>query len=344
MQVPSQRALLATALLALAALIVILSSRVKTARRPSPREWSLLLDRLSTRGLKLLAVGTSNILCSTWVDQLARELKVLGYDTDDGVGDVSEVSARCDDAQELVVRTRRLGRPGWYSWGFAFDDCPGFVTLSGIPTKCGDGWRCARDEASLRVGPTNISSLAQGVDVILLSVWQNDAWARHACFNSTVHYEVLTVAAIRKLVEDVGRLNPRAFFLVMARYPYAFGARVASSSWQENSYVRLGLAALRNVIFVDFDFPINIDFYFQDISGHPNCRGGRLMALSALKALADAGLVSTHVPRGAPLDALYLHSNCSLPVELCRWSPVCFVAKGKCLPYSPGKAPASAGS
>ena len=330
---------LALSLLVLGVLILALTSRLQHRSSP-PRSWDLL-ERAAAPRLRLLAVGTSNILWSTWVDQLAKELTTLGYHLDSGSdASTSEVSARCDDA--LVVPTPRLGRPGWYSWGFAFDDCRDVVSLAGVEVKCGDGWRCRRDEPSTRLGPARIAQLARGADVLLLSMWQNDVWSRNACYNSSLHYEVLTVRAIEKVVVEVSKENPQLIFLVMARYPYANGQRVSVSSQRENAYVRLGLLHLPRVFFVDYDFPRDVDFYFEDISGHPNCRGGRLMALAALKVLSQAGVIPLAVPPGAPDAPLYIHSKCSkLSLELCRWSPMCFV-DGDCRPYSLGKAPTTA--
>lgn len=323
---------LAMCLLVVGVLLLAASSRLRSPRRHD--QWHVFLERYSRGHLKLLAIGTSNILWGTWVDQLAKELTSLGYSLEGG-GSTSEVSSRCDDARELVVPTVRLGRPGWYSWGFAFDDCDDAVTLAGIRVKCGDGWRCLRDGPAQRLGPSRIARVAQGADVILLSTWQNDVWSRNACFNSSTmqHYEVLTVDAIRTLVLQVRRLNPRALFLVMARYPYANGRRVSVSSQRENAYVRLGLMSLPRVKFVDYDFPRDQDFYFDDISGHPNCRGGRLMALAALRALVEAGVVLADVPPPS------LTSNCSS--ASCRWSPMCIADGGGggagCMPYSPGE-------
>jgi hypothetical protein len=331
---------LAMCLLVLGVVLLALSSRLQHRSVP-PRALDLLVERAAPPRLRLLAVGTSNILWSTWVDQLAKELTTLGYSLDVGDGaSTSEVSARCDD--ELVIPTLRVGRPGWYSWGFAFDDCQDVVSLAGIAVRCGDGWRCSRDEPATRIGPSRIAQLAKGADVLLLSMWQNDVWSRNACYNSSLHYEVLSVQAIEKLILEVSRENPRLLFLVMARYPYANRQRVSVSSQRENAYVRIGLLHLPRVYFVDYDFPPDEDFYFEDISGHPNCRGGRLMALAALKTLSEAGVVPLAVPPGAPDAPLYIKSKCSrLPLSLCRWSPMCFV-DGDCRPYSQGQAPTTA--
>lgn len=233
--------------------------------------------------LKLMVVGTSNVAWGTWTDQLALDLTRAGFVLDTSGGTTSAMSKRCSDASELVVPTLRYARPGWYSWGFAFDGCDASVELAGVRVLCGDGWKCRRDESKSRLGPSSFK--VDGVDVILLSLWQNDVWSRAACYNSSIPYEVLTVNAIGKLVHDLSSVNPRLRFVVMARYPYANGKRVSTHCRRENAYVRLGLAPLRNVVFADYDFPDDEDFYFSDVSGHPNCRGGRVMARAALDAI-----------------------------------------------------------
>merc|ERR1712232_220704 len=161
----------------------------------------------------------------------------------------------------------------------------GFRDISGHRVKCqhGPGCRYARE-------PLNVSSLAKDAsksNVTLIATWFNDYeqyWGHFKCFDR-VKLEQLEIAPIsisnlQKLVKAIHKVNPNVWVLIMAKYPQTY--HHISEPWllKVNALVKEALEKEPRTLFVDYYMPNDDEgtFYQTAHSGHPNCRGSKLMA------------------------------------------------------------------
>mmetsp|Transcript_118844 Transcript_118844/g.296387 ORF Transcript_118844/g.296387 Transcript_118844/m.296387 type:complete len:369 (-) Transcript_118844:411-1517(-) len=307
--------------------------------------------------VRLLAIGSSNALWETWIDQLHMLLSMLGYQTPlvepKALRNVTRpiATATCDDGAELAdLHTLRVGKPGWSSWGFAFDstddcDAQGYRTVLGRSMSCTNGWMCRPEYAGrdVLIRPSDVAYAAKDADVIVLSNWVNDVPATMSCslcFNGepVSHEEIvaLTTHSLKLLSQRIYVANPNATVVVMAKYPGAAGTVVGSDPSGMNSAVRKGLEHEPNVVFADFSFPRGFDMYLATRSGHPNCRGDKIMANAVVEALFAAKILARGVAMGSADECLAQSTCDGLTLPCCQRSALCTPKGGSCVPYSGG--------
>jgi len=311
--------------------------------------------------VRLFAIGSSNLLWETWLEQLHLLLTRLEYQVPlvDSKGLIKnrtrpDATARCDDIEALdALATLRIAKPGWASWGFAFEDqadcnAAGFRPFLGHSVSCTNGWQCNPDltgsDAFIR--PSVVAEVAKDADVVVLSNWVNDFTMRfqgNACFEGG---EVLppedvslTVASLLTLIRAIHAANPEVAVVVMAKYPGAIGKMTGPVYTAINSAVRLQLIGEPKTYFVDFNFPTDEPMFLASRSGHPNCRGDRLFAQGIVNVLFKAGIINRGVATAKEEDCP-IFAGCesySGREDCCQAKAECWVNEGLCLNYSEGE-------
>mmetsp|Transcript_143393 Transcript_143393/g.357250 ORF Transcript_143393/g.357250 Transcript_143393/m.357250 type:complete len:374 (+) Transcript_143393:81-1202(+) len=311
--------------------------------------------------VRLFAVGSSNLLWETWAEQLHVLLSRLGYQTPlvqpGSIPNVTRplTSAVCDDGEEFAdVHTLRVGKPGWSSWGFAYestneDACfDGYRHVLGHRLSCTNGWFCRPELTGpdKLVRPSDLAAAAKNADVVLLSSWVNDLPATmpgSLCFNGeSVSFEEIAAITVFHLTQLIWRINSEnagVVFVVMAKYPGAAGKVVGSDYSALNAAVRKGLADFSlssKIIFADFSFPRDADMFLLKRSGHPNCRGDKVMAMAVVEALFRAKVLARGVAMESADECLAKSTCKELSLPCCQRSAFCTSQNGTCMPYSAG--------
>mmetsp|Transcript_13836 Transcript_13836/g.42844 ORF Transcript_13836/g.42844 Transcript_13836/m.42844 type:complete len:268 (-) Transcript_13836:80-883(-) len=255
-----------------------------------------------------------------------------------------------DDADFAALETPRVGKPGWCSWGFAYesmDNCSedGFRDILGHRVSCVNGWQCEerfRGSVPL-VRPSEIAEVARHSQVTVLSNWVNDVKHRYACFNGTVltpdEYDAITVDSLLRLIRGIHAVNPDVVVVVLGKYPGAAGVQVGSALEAEglNTAVQRGLEGEPNTLFANFTFPPELELYQHMTADHPNCRGDRVLATAIVEALFRGGVLARGLAMAPPEECLAAASCDSLSPACCQRSALCWpAANGTCAPYGPG--------
>jgi len=322
--------------------------------------------------VRLYAVGSSNAPWQTWPDQLHQMLRRLGYATP--VLPFAHPDARahptsapkCDDDAELAgLETPRLGKVGWSSWGFAFenqDDCQpnaegvSFRDILGHRVGCTNAWACdprwccgVGSQAFIR--PSDIAQDARHSQVTVLSNWINDSKQRHArnvCFDGEaidpVDSTAITLFNLKRVIEKIHERNSQVVVAVLALYPDAHGPYVVEQTLPQvaeiNARVRAGLEAWGepNVVFANYTLPSGKAVYQTMHTGHANCRGDKVLAVAVLEALYRQRVLA----RGPALTegaACLAREDCgALALDCCQRSALCkVVGSGTCVAYGAGE-------
>jgi len=325
--------------------------------------------------VRLYFVGGSNTVWQTWPDQMHAYLRKLNYTVPAGsykhLDATSPLQAPvCDDEAEFRgLITPRIGRPGWGSWGFAYDsqlDCSDaplvreekgefpFRTIAGHPVSCLNGWACKPESNQSRqvVRPSDIAEDAKMADVVMLSTWVNDfkqQYCKYKCYNGTKlepeGIAPITIANLRRVIRAIHAVNPNAFVVVVALYPDAEKSLVveATLEWiaSINSLVSEGVSVEPNVAFVDFALTPGQDMFQVKPPGHPNCRGDRLMATQVLRTLFDRKILgrALALPEGDRARECLSSLSCGEISDkaCCQAAGVCRLdPSGACVAYGPG--------
>lgn len=334
------------------------------------------------QAIRVFAVGSSNVLYVPWLEQLYLLLRWLGYHlptylpesrSNMYMRDVAMQLPTCDDAAEIAqVRVGRIGLLGWSSWGFAYDgdtDCvEGYREIAGLQVSCSPGWSCP----SKGPRPMSVASIAEAAsqsDVTLLSCWINDS--KEALY-SRLHggrcYETPGISPLQtanisaqnllRIIRAIHARNANVSIVVLALYPdvshEATGLPQAPRLFLDerslptieaiNSVVRRALQGEPRTIFADYSFPGAPAVMFQSLhGGHPNCRGGKLMANAVVDALFRGKVLERGVPTSQSAQCPLEGSICStLSLGCCQLSALCHVVGScqgcmpSCMPYSPG--------
>jgi len=321
--------------------------------------------------VKFSAIGSSNVIHESWVDQLHRELLDLGYEV--YLPELPLASAKsqpwlnrvCDDEERYSsLETPRLGLSGWRSWGFAYEsfegcvpeDGQGYRSILGRNISCMNGYSCTKIYRGRNplIKPSELATTFKGYQFLALLHWINDVVAvakGEPCLGNDEDMQildtaVLTVDATKKLAATFYQEDPTVMLLVMAHYgPASSEDRTwiddSENAWGKelNRRVREGPEGLPNVLFVDYVLPPKVDiFNHPTMTGHPNCRGDKFMVYSILETLYNAKVLSRGFAMGSA-EACSAASNCEdLDLACCHSSALCFVnaTSGACLPYSAG--------
>lgn len=254
--------------------------------------------------LGLYFVGSSNAAWQTWPDQVHHMLDDLGYQTPPIAASHPDVSMHpshalvCDDSSELdVLETPRIGKVGWSSWGFAFenkDDCDeeGFRDIVGHRVGCTNAWACNPDWCCGNgtmplIRPSEIADDAAKSQLTVLSNWMNDGRqnrAENVCFDGEdidpVATPEITVHNLKVLIRGIHQRNPAVVIVVLALYPdmdaYHHDGTVDESSLPRvaaiNHAVAEGLADEPNTIFVDYALPLGVDVFQTESFCKGACR------------------------------------------------------------------------
>mmetsp|Transcript_128973 Transcript_128973/g.413084 ORF Transcript_128973/g.413084 Transcript_128973/m.413084 type:complete len:192 (-) Transcript_128973:309-884(-) len=190
-----------------------------------------------------------------------------------------------------------------------------------------------------------MARVAKYSDVTLLSNWVNDFTARfpgNTCFDGeslSMDDVSVSVESLRILIRAIHAENPKVMVVVMAKYPGAAGRRIGADYSNLNMAVRAALADEPSTVFANFEFPLDEDMFLMSKSGHPNCRGDRVMASAVIEALFNARVLSRGLALGEPGACLAdtACSELSASLACCQRAALCRVAEGQCVPYSTGE-------
>mmetsp|Transcript_114970 Transcript_114970/g.245507 ORF Transcript_114970/g.245507 Transcript_114970/m.245507 type:complete len:550 (+) Transcript_114970:51-1700(+) len=306
--------------------------------------------------VKLYAVGSSNILWMTWIDQLHLNLKRLGYKLP---AVPAKTEARfypsepqtCDDTKYFNdLRTARMGKIGWHSWDFAYDgwdDCghDGYRNITGEKVKCAHGPGCAFGRDVVRL--SDIAEDASQSDVTLVTTWFNDDQPDAIrCFNGTSlpREKILemSIDGLRRLVRAIHAKNPNVWILILAKYS-VFHHVVDQWFTTLNANVKASLEKEPKTLFIDYNTPPPGGWPYFSLwqtahPNHPNCRGSKLMAHAIMERLYEAKVLARSVSLVNP-EVNKANRNCtSLEGAACRTSAFCWVEpkERQCKTYSAG--------
>jgi len=335
--------------------------------------------RISPGGeLSIYFVGGSNVAWQTWPDQLHGYLQRLQYKVagaDYAHQDFTfktEVAPICDDEAEYsFLDTFRIARPGWGSWGFAYDsmaDCVDaplfgeetsgaypFRKIAGRDVSCLNGWACKPevDVARQIVRVSDIAADAGKADVVMLSTWVNDfkqQFCKYRCYNGTIleRSEIvpITIANIRRVIQAIHAVSPDSFILVMALHADVNKTLVREDTLDEiaavNALVEEGVTQEPNTAFVNFAAAPGQDMFQISPAGHPNCRVDRLMAVHILRTLFEHRVLgrALALPTGKLAAECLNAASCSDIDDkaCCQAAAICRIdPAGACVDYSPGK-------
>lgn len=312
--------------------------------------------------LRLYAVGASNVLWMTWLDQLHLFLSRLGYETPlvpaTAMAQVYPTSVQtCSDSDYFAhLKTTRLGKIGWNSWDFAYDDwsdcdAEGYRNISTVKVKCELGEGCTSGRDSL-VRVQDIAKDASLSNVTLVSTWLNDnkQFQTHfQCFNGEriirQNVSIVIIPTLLRLIRAIHSINPDVWVLIMSKYPPTWGGKVMDETvaWvgELNARIKDVVEQEPRTLFVDYHMPGHgLEMYQTGKAhyGHPNCRGSKLMAQAVLQRLWTAKVLGRTLALEDPRTNV-ANPNCSrLTGAVCHTSALCWVDQhdGVCKPYSPG--------
>lgn len=304
----------------------------------------------------LYAIGSSSLLWMTWIDQFHLTLQRLGYKLP---ALPTLVPSRwyprsvpsCDDTKYFEhLKTTRFGRIGWSSWDFAFDGwegcVDGFRTIEGHKVKCQHGAGCA-----FSTTPLNASLIAEDAsrsNITLLATWFNDDqhWSTHfRCFNGTKtgtrDVSPVTVACLLRMIRAIHERSPNTWVVVMGKYPQTYHHITYPFLEGYNRRVKEAVEKEPRTIFVDFYMPNadEGDFFQVAHSGHPNCRGSKLMAHAALDRLYREGALRRGLKLLGSSKEHILNDQCAdLGTSACHTSALCWLdpEDRKCKAYNAG--------
>lgn len=312
--------------------------------------------------VRLYAVGASNVLWMTWIDQLHLYLSRLGYTVPvvpaKTMAQVYPTSVpTCDDSKYFThLKTARLGRIGWNSWDFAYDDwsdcdAEGFRNISDVRVKCEHGEGCSAGRLPF-IKVADIAEDAGKSNVTLVSTWLNDNkqfQTEFRCFNGKKllreNTSVVVIPTLLRLVRAIHAKNPNVWILIMSKYPPTYGGKVMPETvpWVKelNSRVKEILEQEPRTFFVDYEMPANgVEMYQTGKAhyGHPNCRGSKLMAHAVLQRLWIGKVLARTIKLEEPKTNT-ANPNCDkLKGPACHTSVLCWVDQedGSCKEYSSG--------
>mmetsp|Transcript_34447 Transcript_34447/g.73377 ORF Transcript_34447/g.73377 Transcript_34447/m.73377 type:complete len:398 (-) Transcript_34447:415-1608(-) len=311
--------------------------------------------------IRLFAVGSSNLMWETWLEQLHLLLLRLGYQLPlvDSKGLIHNrtkpaSTADCSDKEVLdSLDTLRVAKPGWSSWGFVFNDqadcnAAGFRPFLGYNVSCTNAWQCDPSLVGSDpiIRPADVAEIARDVDILVLSTWMNDFTTRfpgNPCFEGgefmfpdDITY---TVTSLQILIRAVHAVNPEVVVVVMSKYPAATAKYFYHSYDEINAAVQLQLAGEPNTHFVNFDFPENVPMFLVTKSLHPNCRGDKLFAQSIVNKLFRAGILERGVAI-AKAEECPIFTTCEAFTgrpDCCQARAECWVNEGVCSLYAEGE-------
>jgi len=306
--------------------------------------------------IRIYAVGSSSLLWMTWLDQLHLVLRRLGYrlpvvPSKIGARLYTLQAPTCDDSQYFeYLRTTRYAKIGWSSWDFGFEGWEGckngWQSVNGIKVKCQHGAGCAFGKDPVYY--SQIAEDASGSNITLLATWYNDdqQWSTHfKCFNGikmgSLKIAPLSISMLLKMIRAIHEKNPRTLIMVMGKYPQTYRHVTYPFLKTYNNMVKEAVEKEPRTLFVDFYMP-NADegsFYQIAHSGHPNCRGSKLLAHSVMDRLFKAKILSRSIRLGERSKNRILNPNCShADLVECQTSALCWVdpQDNQCKTYHPG--------
>lgn len=322
------------------------------------------------QSVRVFAGGASNVAWNTWVDQFSLLMHQLGYDVNKssgphqkGLETAPEQSPVCDDHSSILAHpTPRITCIGWASWGFSYEnksDCVnGWRTIAGFNVSCQNAWACNPDwegPCGAMVPLSKLAAAAADADVALLSTWINDVKQEYgnnnACFSpptvAPIDAVQIAVVDLRKQIQAIHALNPHTTVAVLAIYPErgGDGPNMTLPLWDTwatqqsfNKALQKGLDYEPNTVWINYSFPFGVEMFQTMASGHPNCRGDKVLAKAAIDALFRAKVIERGLAFGANSTCLARHDCAELSTSCCQTAAQCWVSStGACVPYSPGK-------
>jgi len=307
--------------------------------------------------VRVYVVGSSNVLWMTWIDQLHLYLRRLGYNVP-AVPATTESSfypsepQTCDDTVYFNdFKTARMGKIGWHSWDFAYEDwsnCSGpgkgFMEVAHHKVKCEHGPGCHFGRKIVPVsGIANDASLS---DVTLITTWFNDDQPdAHKCFDGeTIPKQDITkmsIEGIQRVITAIHDRNPDVWILVLAKYS-VFRHLYDPYVHVVHKEVKAAVEKEPRTLFIDYEAPPenwNPFELLQDAHpNHPNCRGSKLMAHAVLERLYKEKVIARTLKLVNISTNLNNGSCHELTGASCRTSVVCWVdpSDQKCKTYSKG--------
>jgi len=218
--------------------------------------------------------------------------------------------------------------------------------IEGHRIKCQHGAGCAFSREP--VFASNIAEDAARSNITLIATWFNDdqQWSsKYKCFNGQKHSQhqlgTVTINCLLRTVRSIHAKNPSTWVVIMGKYPQTFHHITYKYLSLLNARIRSVVETEPRTLFVDYYMPNQDegDFFQEAHSGHPNCRGSRIMAHAVLKRLYEERVLS----RGLRITSLdkkrLLNASCdTMNAGECHSSGLCWVdpTDRKCKMYSPG--------
>jgi hypothetical protein len=312
--------------------------------------------------VRVYVVGSSNVLWMTWVDQLHLYLLRLGYKVPavpakHNVTHYPSLPQTCDDTQYFTdLKTTRLGKIGWHSWDFAYEDWTdcvrdnpsdfnGYRLVANHKVKCEHGPGCAFGRATIPA--SGIAEDASWSDITLVTTWFNDDQpdALKCFYGERIPREDIANMSITGLLRTVRTIhdrNPDVWVLIMGKYS---NFREFPFPWVENLHALVKAAVEKEprTLFIDYDKPNPGHWNAWELwqkahPNHPNCRGSKLMAHAILERLFKEQVLTRSI-RLVNKKTYLNYRNCAeLTGSACHTSVLCWIdpADGQCKTYGGG--------
>lgn len=303
-------------------------------------------------------IGSSSVVWTTWVEELHLALVRLGYTLPLVPAQrTPETYPRrlptCDDAKYYhQLRTSRFGRIGWSSWDFAMDGWQGcgpdgFRSVLGHRIKCQHGAGCAFSKNAVYVD--DLARDASYSNITLLATHFNDIQfspTQRKCFGGAKmrldSMMPLTLQGLRSTVRAIHKKSPHTWVVILAKYPETYMHKTVPLITDYNMRVKIAMEQEPKTLFVDYYMPNNYEGkFYQSVpnGGHPNCRGGKIMAHAVLHKLFDAKVIAQSLKQLPATKGNLLKQSCSTLTALsCHSSGFCWLdpEDHKCKTYGIG--------
>mmetsp|Transcript_16821 Transcript_16821/g.46348 ORF Transcript_16821/g.46348 Transcript_16821/m.46348 type:complete len:493 (-) Transcript_16821:22-1500(-) len=340
---------------------------------PSPDVESLLLGpdeyveqdgaQIQAGGnVRVYVVGSSNVLWMTWIDQLHLYLVRLGYKVPAVPAKTTNVThypsepQTCDDTQYFTsLKTSRLGKIGWHSWDFAYEDwsdCEndddknyGWRYVANHKVKCEHGPGCAFGRQIVPM--SRIAEDASWSTITLVTTWFNDDQpdAKKCFYGKEIPRKDIanmSITGLLKTTRAIHERNPDVWILILAKYT---NLRRFTLPWIDDLHKLIKAAVEKEprTLFIEYEKPYPghwraWELWQQAHPNHPNCRGSKLMAHSILERLYKEKILARSIKLVDKQENVNARNCHELSGAVCHTSVLCWKdpVDQVCKPYSGG--------
>merc|ERR1712039_895226 len=149
-----------------------------------------------------------------------------------------------------------------------------------------------------------------------VSCWINDSKefiTNNNCYNgsniSRVETTAISIDSLRRIINGIHQRNSNVWVVILGLYPdeglkHTVDKATLGIIEQINKRVQSAFANEPRTTFAWSTFPTGVTLFQTLHPGHPNCRGGKILANAAVTALYDAKVIQVGL---APVD----YSQCN---------------------------------